>query len=187
MTTRAQLTTKTEGQVYSAGAFWLAALIGLTLLPISESVVRDLSSVLITAGGTACVVWLRRYAEPGDLKPPSCARTATFTILATAVAALFTLMHAYGIGGPEFSASLPFAIGLAATVAALTPILDLWEVPTSIAAVLGGLAALAAGMLLGERTGVGLLCTFVIPGAMVGAAFAILMQDVPELSAAAAE
>ena len=131
-----------EYRFYGALTAWLASLIALTLLPIPANLARGLTDVLITGGSATCLVWLGRQAEPGELKPPSRARTALFAILAAAATALFLLARAHGVGGPEVAAGWPFAIGLTATVAALAPVVGLREVSVAVAALLGGLAAL---------------------------------------------
>lgn len=175
---------KREHRFYSALAAWLASLIALTLLPIPSTLARGLTGMLITGGGATCLVWLGRETELGDLRPPSHIRTAAFTMLAAAATVLCALARAHGVGGPEVAVEWPFAIGLAATITALAPVVGLHEVPASVAAILGGLAALAVGWLIGERAGVVLLCEFAAPGAMVGAAFASLIQRARNLTAA---
>jgi hypothetical protein len=172
-----------EFRVYGTGAAWLAGLIALSLAPIPVDQARGLTDMLIVGSGAACLVWLGRHAGPGELKPPSPARTAGFTILVAAATVLFVVARAHGIGGPEVVAGWPFAISLAATVTALVPVLGLRDVPVAVATVLGGLAALATAWLIGERAGPALFCEFAVSGAMVGAAFAFLTQQARALVA----
>lgn len=85
-----QLPSQVEQRFCDAVLLWLAALIGLSLLPISAETIQSLRSVLIAGGQSALVIWIVRYAEPGELTSPSRIRTATFTVLGLAATALLT-------------------------------------------------------------------------------------------------
>lgn len=173
---------QTEYRIYAAFAGWFAALSALALSPIPTSLASSLGSVLIAGGISAAAIWAGRYAEPGELRPPSRARTATFTVLAAAFTAVLALAWAHDVGGPETVAGLPFGIGLGVTMTVLTPVIGLWAVPVPVAAGLGGLVALATGGLIGERDALVLICELAFAGAAIGAAFASLLGRVRELA-----
>lgn len=169
-----------EYRFYTALAAWLVGLIAIDLLPISAEAIQSLASALIAGGVSAAAVWMSRYAEPGDLKAPSRIRTVTFTTLAAALTVLLALAFGQGVGGQGFSAGLPFCIGLAAALTVLAPLLGLWAVRVTVAAI-GALAALSAGLFIGEREALVLLCQFAFAGAALGAAFSSVMRRAREL------
>lgn len=166
-----------EYRFYTALAAWLVGLIAIDLLPISAEAIQSLASALIAGGVSAAAVWMSRYAEPGDLKAPSRISTVTFTALAAALTVLLALAFGQGVGGQGFSAGLPFCIGLAAALTVLAPLLGLWAVRVTVAAAIGALAALSAGLFIGEREALVLLCQF----AFAGAAFSSVMRRAREL------
>jgi hypothetical protein len=175
---------QTEHRIYAAFAGWLAVLSTLALSPIPTSLASSVGSVLIAGGISAAAIWAGRYAEPGELRPPSRARTAAFTVLAAAFTAVLTLAWAHDVGGPETVAGLPFCIGLGAAMTVLTLVVGLWAVPVPVAAGLGGLVALATGGLIGEHGALVLICEFAFAGAAVGVAFASFVGRVRELAKA---
>lgn len=103
-------------------------------------------------------------------------------MLAAASTAVLTLAWAHDVGSPETVAGLPFGIGLGAAMTVLTPVVGLWAVPVPVAAGLGGLVALATGVLIGERDALALVCEFASAGAVIGAAFASLAWRIRDLA-----
>lgn len=176
-----ELSPQAEQRFCDAVLLWLAALIGLSLLPVSGETVRNLHSALITGGPCALVIWMVRYAEPGDLTLPSRIRTAAFTALGLAVTAVLALVYVHGVGNAVYQAGLPSVIGMAAAVTALIPALGLRAVRMLVAALLGALVALGAGLLIGERDALTLFCQFAFSGAAFGAAGASAIRRAREL------
>jgi len=105
-------------------------------------------------------------------------------MLAALVTGALAVALTQGVGNATVAAGLPFLIGLFAATAVLTPTVGLWATPLPVAAGVGSLAALAAGLLVGERETLALLCQFAISGAALGAAFASALQRARELAAA---
>lgn len=184
--TNTQISPEAEQRFCDAVLLWLAALIGLGLLPISAEAFQSLGIVLTVGGLSAVAIWALRYAGPGDLTPPSLRRTATYTTVAAATTTLLVVGRDAGIGSADMAAMWPFASSLAATATVLTPVVGLSKVPVPLAALLGGLAALLAGLLIGERDALALVCEFAFAGTAVGAVFASLIARARELAAAAA-
>jgi hypothetical protein len=170
-------------EFYNALATWIAALIAVSLAPIPTSLIHNLTTVLIAAGASLGVVWLARHAEPGELEPPSRLRTTGFSLMAAGILTALIVGRQAGITEAINPAVWPFVVGLAGSITALVPVIGLWKVPPPVAAVIGGGAALLAGLVLAETNiAVVLACQCLAPGAMIGGAAAVLMRRARELA-----